>query len=277
MGKTASQRLSIAGRGLFVALLFTQCVLLVEYVVKYEGKSGNFRWLLVLLIPGLLAGVCSLLAVILERLEEHNGGIRWLWLVWLLYTWIALTPLIGLIFGSTVIENKLNNDSFLGPNVLKSTLCITPVLMLLLLKSTPDTMDILNVLSFTVTLDLFDGIEMLEVILEEDETPRGIRPKELEVAILACVCVFFFLSPLELFRFKFEEDGEHKPRKRVLYVRSIFQMLVNLVFLILRSVLWVGYGRNASIFITKNGISLTLLVLEVWPKCYSYMRRRCCQ
>ena len=194
MGKTASQRLSIAGRGLFVALLITQCVLLVEYVVKYEGKSGNFRWLLVLLIPGLLAGVCSLLAVILERLpEEHNGGIRWLWLVWLLYTWIALTPLIGLIFGSTVIENKLDSADFLGPNVLKTTLCITPVLMLLLLKSTPNTMDIINVLSFTVTLDLFDGIEMLEVILEEDENPHGI-PKELEIAILVFVCLFFLVT-----------------------------------------------------------------------------------
>ena len=133
-------------------------------------------------------------------------------------------------------------------------------------------MDIINVLSFTVTLDLFDGIEMLEVILEEDENPHGI-PKELEIAILVCVCVFFFLSPLELFRFKFEEDGEHKPRKRVLYVRSIFQGLVNLGFLILRSVLWGGYGRNASIFITKNGISLTLLLLEVLPKCYSH---KCC-
>ena len=279
MGKTASQRLSIAGRGLFVALLITQCVLLVEYVVKLrEGKSDNFRWLLLhLLLPGFIACVCSLLAVILERLEaEHRGGIRWLWLVWLLYTCFALTPLVDWIFESIVIENKLDSADFWGPNVLKSTLYITPVLMLLLLKSTPNTMDILNVLSFTVTLDLFDGIEMLEVILEEDENPHEI-PKGTEIAILVFVCFFFVSSPLELLRFKFNEDGEYKSRKKVLYARRFLQVLVNLAFLVIRIVLWSKYGRNAPIFITKNGISLTLLLLEVLPKCCSYMHKRCCQ
>ena len=279
MGKTASQRLSIAGRGLFVVLLIAQCVLLVEYVVKLrEGKSDNFRWLLLLLIPGFIAGVCSLLAVILERLEEHNGGIRWLWLVWLLYM-AALTPLVGLVFESIVKENMKLDSADLknwGPNVLKSILCITPVLMMLLLKSTPNAMDILNVLSFTVTLDLFDGIEMLEVILEEDENPHEI-PKGMEIAIVVFVCCFFVSSPLELLRFKFNEDGEYKSRKKVLYARRLLQVLVNLAFLVIRIVLWSKYGRNAPIFITKNGISLTLLLLEVLPKCCSYMHKRCCQ
>ena len=273
MGKTASQRLSIAGRGLFVALLITHCVLLVEYVVKFrEGKSDNFRWLLLhLLIPGFIACVCSLLAGILERLEaEHRGGVRWLWLVWLIYTCFALTPL------ADWIENNLDSADFWGPNGLKSTLYITPVLMLLLLKSTPNTMDILNVLSFTVTLDLFDGFEMLGVILKEDENPYEI-PKGMEIAILLFVCCFFVSSPLELPRFKFKEDCEDKSRKKVLYARSLLQVLVNLAFLKIRIGLWSKYGRNAPIFITKNGISLTLLLLEVLPKCQPSSHKCCCR
>ena len=162
------RKLSIAGRVLFCAVLITQSCLLVKYVVKYEEKGDYLYWLFVLLfLPGFIAW----LVVWCKR------RINWLWLVWLFYTLCALTPMVGWIFRRIVIENKLDSADFWGPNSLKAILCITPVLMLLLLQSTPDPYEygkyrgILNELCFRLTLDLFDGIEMLQVLLGDcDET-----------------------------------------------------------------------------------------------------------
>ena len=143
--------------------------------------------------------------------------------------------------------------------------------MLLLLQSTYDPSDssdfhdLLKELSFTVTLDLFDGIEMLEVILEEDENRDGI-PKGMEIAILVFVCGFFLLSPLELLQYKYKEGGDFKIRKIPFCIKYTFQALVNLAFLIFRLISWFKYGPNAPIFIAKNGISLIRLVQEVWSE-----------
>ena len=254
----------------FFLLLITQCFLLVKYVVKYEGKDDNVYWLFVLLF---------LPAIIVWLVVTIDNHMRWVGIVWLSYTLCALTPMVGWIFGSIAIENKLDSADAFGPNSLKAILCFTPVLMLLLLQSTYDPSDssdfhdLLKELSFTVTLDLFDGIEMLEVILDEDANPRvthGI-PKELEVAILVFVCGFFLLSPLELLRYKYAEYGDVKTRKKVFWIRCTFQALVNLAFLILRLILWFEYGRNAPIFIAKNGISLIRLGQEVWSEWRNFL------
>ena len=246
----------------FFLLLITQCFLLVKYVVKYEGKDDNVYWLFVLLF---------LPAIIVWLVVTIDNHMRWVGIVWLSYTLCALTPMVGWIFGSIVIENKLDSDDAFGPNSLKAILCITPVLMLLLLQSTYDPSDssdfhdLLKELSFTVTLDLFDGIEMLEVILEEDENRDGI-PKGMEIAILVFVCGFFLLSPLELLQYKYKEGGDFKIRKIPFCIKCTFQALVNLAFLILRLISWFKYGPNAPIFIAKNGISLIRLVQEVWSE-----------
>ena len=83
--------------------------------------------------------------------------------------------MVGAIFGRIVIPHKLQNESFFGPNVLKMTLCIAPAELLLLLNTATDVPayhKALTELSFTATLDLFDGIEMLNVILENGEGPQ---------------------------------------------------------------------------------------------------------
>ena len=49
--------------------------------------------------------------------------------------------LIGVIFGGDdPLENKLKNEEFFGPNVLKMTRCLSPVLLLLLLSTGTDSM-----------------------------------------------------------------------------------------------------------------------------------------
>ena len=101
-------------------------------------------------------------------------------------------------------STALNKTEFFGPNVLKMTLCLTPLLLLLLLSTGMDSIryrELMWMLSLRIALDLFDGVEMLEVILEENELSHDV-PRSYEEAIIAFVCLTFLLSPLQLMEIK---------------------------------------------------------------------------
>ena len=169
------------------------------------------------------------------------------------------------------------NDAFFGPNVLKSTLSLTPVQMLLLLTSTTDQAEVLMEVFIMATLNLFDGMEMLEVLLRDKNNAidEGIK-----IAILTTVIIFFLFSFLELFQVKFIEneskptatdvESQSKPtakdRTKTIEVNRVFQIVVNTLFLGFRLCLWFAYDQDAAIFITKNVISLFYLVLPYFVK-----------
>lgn len=115
-------------------------------------------------------------------------------------------------------------------------------------------------LYFRATLNLFDGMEMLEELLEHgthgDDVPKG-----LETAILFFVCLFYFLSFLELLHLAFrgKEDDQTRTRWRVTHcVNTIFQIGLNVSFFSLRMIVWIEYKRDAAIFLAKNLISIVI-------------------
>ena len=264
--------LTIVGRVSYFGLLITQCLLLVQFVVKYEG-SRKFYWFLFLFLPTICAWFCLLL------LRNKNSlRARCIWIVWLLYTWLGLVPVVGTIFGGVVIEGKLaKNGEFYGGNVLTTALCISPLLLLLLLNSSTEdekTRNVTGILSLTVALDLFDAIEMLQVILDKSYNPYSV-PKSLEIAILIFVCLFLILSPFELLQIKVGQDCDDGTAKSwmLFRMRTVLEVaFVNSAFLVIRLVLWFQYDRNASIFISKNAISIVICLLEI-----SSEFRCCCQ
>ena len=153
-------------------------------------------------------------------------------------------------------STALNKTEFFGPNVLKMTLCLTPLLLLLLLSTGMDSIryrELMWMLSLRIALDLFDGVEMLEVILEENELSHDV-PRSYEEAIIAFVCLTFLLSPLQLMEIKLNvRRGNWKLQKCTTALRTTFQILcVNGVLLGLRLGLFFGYGKDASIFIAKK-------------------------
>lgn len=62
-------------------------------------------------------------------------------------------------------------------------------------------------LVFQITLDLFDGTEMLQVIPEVNDL--GI-PKRFEEAIITFVCIRFMLSHFQLVENKISDKSIHK-------------------------------------------------------------------
>ena len=62
--------------------------------------------------------------------------------------------------------------------------------MLLLLNSVTDEAEVLTDLYFTAILDLFDGMEMLEVSPEDQAEISEVK-LVMEISILVLVCLFF--------------------------------------------------------------------------------------
>ena len=262
------------GRVAFFVLYGLQSYLLTSYPAVYKSNAA-FYALLVLFIPALVLWLCI-------RCNEEN--LQWLFAVWPAYVWIALIPLIGISFrGNDPIENKLDSQNFFGPNVLKITLCLSPLLLLLLLSTGTDSMsyrELIWLLSLRIALDLFDTVETLEVVLEKNTIHHNISRKlevvleetklhhnisrSFECAIIAFACISFIFSPLQLMQVKTGDYGEWKYRKLTSFAQTTLQTLVvNCVFLGLRLALFLEYDKDASIFIAKNGIIILLSLFEI--------------
>ena len=205
---------------------------------------------------------------------RNKAGLRPFFLVWAAYIFFALLPNIIVMFGFVV--NSLDKEKFLGPNVLKMVLCITPVLLILLLN-TADYGDeddekkavrreLVPRLSVQMAIDLLDTIEMLDIVLEEKEHNYGIS-NGFGIAMVVVACVSFVMSLSQMVEIKFDDDGKpEKLRCKTTLIRTAGELIaVNVVFLIIRLVVFLNYGKDESIFIAKNGIAIILSSLEI---CY---------
>ena len=245
------------GRLIFFGLVSIQTYSLASYPAEYKHDSG-FYGLITLYLPALalwLYIMCN---------DKH---LPWLFAVWTCYI-VGFVIFIAIIFGgNTPIEDKLDKETFFGPNILKMTLCLTPLILLLLLSTGTDSMayrEQIWKLSLRMALDLFDGVEMLEVIIEENELSHEV-PKSFEKAILAFVCISFLLSPLQLVEIK---SRRYNSDKCTTALRTTVQVIcVNCVFLGLRLDLFLKYGKDASIFIAKNAIIIFLGLFEICSVC----------
>ena len=246
------------GRFAFFGLIITQCCFLSAYLAKYEGTSNwylmvfsfgpaVFVWFFFLLFDALYLGC--------------------LFQIWGLYI-VALVVNIAMVFGK--VGDRIDKTEFLGPNVLKMVLCITPLLLLLLLNTgdlddsdeNEEEREIVSKLCFPMAVDLFDGIEMIDIVLEEREHDFGI-PKAFSTAMIVLACLSMLVSPWQMAENKLTKDGP-KIRFRTALYRSIVQIVfVNLPFLVIRAVVFFKFGKDESIFIAKNGIAIILSILEI--------------
>ena len=255
LGRLASF-LTRFGRFAFFGLIITQCYFLSAYLANYEGTSNwylmvfsfgpaVFVWIFFLFFDALYLGC--------------------LFQIWGLYI-VALVVNIAMVFGK--VGDRIDKTEFLGPTVLEMVLCITPLLLLLLLNtgdlddSDDEEREIVSKLCFPMAVDLFDGIEMIDIVLEEREHDFGI-PKAFSTAMIVFACLSILASPWQMEEIKRTKEG---PEIRVCTAlcRNIVQIvLVNLPFLVIRAVVFFKFGKDESIFIAKNGIAIILSIMEI--------------
>ena len=267
------------GRLVFFLLLLIQGGYLVAYSLDYDEVAF---W--VPIVQGVLFAITALVWLVLICTKPK---LRWLFYVWLSYV-ITLLVNIWIIFGT--IGDKLDSRKFLGPNILKGVLCVTPPLLLLLLHNADDLdrsnarKHLVSKLSFRMVVDLFDVVSMIDIVMEDkghgntsysnaniiiNETQPTIATSSLttipEVASLSLL-----MSLWQLFENKLSRDYT-KIRFRTTVLRNLVQLvLVNLFFLIIRPVVYAMYKKDESIFITKNIISIVWSTLDIRAHCESH-------
>ena len=151
----------------------------------------------------------------------------------------ALVPNIGITFG--VCGEELDKENFLGPNGLKVILCLTPVLFLFLLNTADDLSEyedyreLAKELSVHISIDLFDGVEMLVVVLDERENNYGLK-KGFGIAMITVACFSFLLPLFQMAENKLENGNRQIRKKRAINRNGIQMVCVNFVFLVIRRV-----------------------------------------
>ena len=241
------------GRVLFLVLIFTQSFLLAAYPAEYKDDS---RWYV------MSASQVLLVIVWLRLVVTSKAKLHWLCYIWALYIVVLV---IDIVIVFVLVGNTLDKERSFGPNTLKTALCITPLLLLLLLNTAEDAKGnkkVVSKLCFYMVVDLFDSAEMLDIAIDEKEHNYGI-PKALGEVMMAFACFSLLLSPLQMAE---TDTSKSPPTKRMCIARAriIVQMVfVNLLFLIFRIVIVVIYKKDESIFIAKNGIAIILSLFKI--------------
>ena len=152
---------------------------------------------------------------------SKEAGLLEMVFTWGLYLVVFLIPMIAIIFA--VVGDDLDKENFLGPNALKVILCLTPVLFLFLPNTASGLSEIDGYpqlairLTIQVTIDLFDAVEMLDIVLDESENGHGI-PKWFARLMVAVARFSFLLSLLQMAENKLD-DGIVEQRKCLAIIR----------------------------------------------------------
>ena len=254
--KIKAKPLVAIGRLIFFSLLMIQSGFLSAYPATYQDRK--MAALCLLCFPALLYWIRCLCT---------EASLLRMFYTWGLYLVVFLIPMIATIFA--VAGDELDKTKFLGPNTLKVILCLTPVLFLFLpntasgLSESDDYRQLAFRLTIQVTIDLFDTVEMLDIVLDENKNSHGI-PKWGGRLMVAVACFSFLLSLLQMAENKLV-DGEVEQWKRLAIIRNVVQMVcVNLVFMVIRLVIFFKYKKEESIFIAKNGIAIYFSALEIY-------------
>ena len=258
--------------GWFVAfaLYIVQACFLMKFLEEHTDTSSNLYWI------GVGIYLAFALAVLIflcnSRGYAKTDDEVWLvWIFWLIYI-VLFTISVGMIFG--LIADQLKTSETYGPNFLKAILCIAPALLVLVLQLviSPSYRNGVLALSVFAALDLFDGIEMLEIVLMQNEKEDFVLDDGVEKCIIAFACSSFVFTSLGLARKEFTGKNTVVERSDEVPIclGLLLILLTNVPFLVLRIYVWIDCGYEASIFIAKNIVSLVVGLVEFCIAC------KCC-
>ena len=250
----------ILSRFLFFALMMLQCFFLASYPAEYEDTPGWYA-VTILFIPA--AGFWWLI-------NSSRNKISHVFIFWAVYTWLGLVPMIGIVFG-LYGDEKFQSEGFWNPSTLKMTLCITPPLLLLIFHTTIASTEFnfrqVTECSVKATINLYDGIDLLGVLLDENVSTFGIS-KPFKNPLIAFACISYLLLPVVM-AIDYYSFGESRENILWLLYYAI-QVVFEMIFLGLRLGLNLRYGLTASIFISKNIIMVIVYTRQMFNVC------RCC-
>jgi hypothetical protein len=250
---------SLVGLGWITLLVLyvLQVGLFVSFLVIHLDNYAYAAWF-VLFVPAIVF-IYVFLRTNKQSYADEDETIWGVWIIWGSYI-VAYVITVAVIFGK--VAHKLTKDEDLGINALLGTLCITPGILVLLLQLMicPSYRKPVLSLSIFSALNIFDGIEMLEIFLMQKEGNFDLG-KEIDICIVVFACLCFLFSPFGLIRNQFMVNGAVRERKDLSMVLGPLEIIgINLPFLVLRAIIWHKY--EAAIFIAKNAVALVVGAVE---------------
>ena len=253
--------------GWFVAfaMYMVQACILMKFLV--EHTTSNLYWIGI----GFYLLFALVVLVVLCKTKGYAENDEEVWCVWGFWLFYILLYMISvaIIFG--VVARKLDRSETYGPNFLKAMLCIAPALLVLVLQLviSPTYRKGVLALSVFAALDLFDGIEMLEIVLMQNEIEDFELKSSVEKVIIGFACASFIVTSIGLARFEFKNGGTVEERENgpAICLGFIEILFTNAVFLALRIYVWADCGYEASIFIAKNIVSLVVGLVDFCIAC----------
>ncbi|XP_057311201.1 transmembrane protein 121B-like [Hydractinia symbiolongicarpus] len=255
-----------------VGMLFFQGTIMNLYLTRLH----NYYWWLWYVADILV--VCawsgSLYAAYVRKRSDVPDGrdptqepdeIKYSYIVWIVYA-LMLCPRVILLFKKEA--RHLEEKDFLGPNFLKVGVACTPLIFLLLVNGHHNSKPFsarkyfIASLGGTITLDLFDSIDLLDFLFLPDE--RKVPGAAMD-ATLAFACINFFLPALALSEIRVNRFNGLLPSLpfKLMY-EGCYAFLVNVPNLVIRSVLWHKYDMDVSILIMKNVMCIALGGMEIY-------------
>ena len=227
--------------------MVTQCLFMASYPAYYEDE-GAWYAVSFLFFPAVIMWWC------LISIDATLGEV---YIFWILYIWLGVVPMIGIVFGKT--GDKVENKGFWNGNTLKMTLCITPLLHFLTrhtgIAASDRDVHVTQVSEWSAKamMNLFDGIELIAVILDENECSHGLSRHFINT-LIAFTCISFLWCPIDMLIYEMADVDDYA----VHVARDLVQVSFDTIFLGLRLGLYLVYGKNTSIFINKN---ITIIII----------------
>ena len=261
------------GRVILLILFVVQLGAFVFFQIIGHANSGwlhsPWQFISLLLFSFMYFLIVFTLSVVflLEAIRNDEYILSRLFFGWKLYIGCVFVPNVMGIFGGVAFYFEEDVHPSGRINRLTLTVCVTPILLVLLLITADDSFssrnhrDLVRNLSILMVPDLIDGIEMLDSTLEGNS--YGIHKSFLTLGAVMIIV----LSSFQMAEYKFDR-GElmQQPIYTTTVARNFFVIILNSVFLIVR----VKVSRSIPIiFKLKNCMAIILSVMQI-----SYLTQR---
>jgi len=274
-------------RVLCILTIIFQGTILNKYLVLYRGDA-YWAWFM-----GDAITVFTFFLVekfsqdkLKERHEKGNAhpkkdskpdSIKFVYITWLTYA-VFLVPRVCILFYNHA--DKIEENTTFGPNFLKAVVACTPIIFLFLLRGHHNGKFYVKrkyyiaLLIGTVSLDLFDSIELLEYLF----TPQEERAFSQAFAdtLLSLSVLNFFLPVLALLEIRVNQFSGRSPSllfKTAYMLTLVF--VVNVPNLIMRSILWSHHEMEVSVLLMKNVICIIVGFFELYEFFREAISKKC--
>nr|XP_012558063.2 uncharacterized protein LOC105845170 [Hydra vulgaris] len=200
--------------------------------------------------------------------------IKYIFIMWFSYVFV-LCPRIIIIFIKDV--HTLNEKKLFGPNFLKISLACTPLIFLFMIfgyhgaEINSKRQLYISSISSSVALDLFDSMDLLELLFD----PRSV-PHHILIATLIFACINFTLPTLAFYDLHVKQfKGRVTGFSFKMFYSCVIIFLVNLPNLILRIVLWFSHRSEISVLIMKNVMYIVLAINTIIEHYFMEPPKKC--